>query len=204
MAFCVQTQARLQYIASLSLCFIWMHCIKATWAVKQPHCLLKFNPFQKEVFMKDIVTKCLVMGALAIGMTSTAMAEEHSKTERLCDLSTLKGLYHYSNSQHLPVAGEFTFDGEGEGTIGGTVKFPAIDERSDLVASGRPFIYEQDSRGECMFTIKLQGANPNLPPSELTIYAEVSGNAASVVQNGPILKTIAYEITRGPISHNND
>ncbi len=38
--------------------------------------LNKYNPIQKEIFMKIIVTKCLVLGVLAIGMSSTVMANE--------------------------------------------------------------------------------------------------------------------------------
>jgi len=48
-----------------------MHSIKTTWAVKKPHCLLKFNPVQKEIFMKNRVTKGLALSALVIGMPST-------------------------------------------------------------------------------------------------------------------------------------
>jgi hypothetical protein len=53
-------------------------CFKTNNQIRlnSPYFLKKYNPVQKENFMKTKLTKCLIMGALAIGMTSAAMAAE--------------------------------------------------------------------------------------------------------------------------------
>ena len=43
--------------------------------------------------MKNIVTKCLVLSALAIGMSSTVMADKSSSPVAQCNNATLKGRY---------------------------------------------------------------------------------------------------------------
>ena len=150
--------------------------------------------------MNTKITKCLFLGALAIGMTSTAMAGEHSKTENLCDLSTMKGLYHFSSEQLTrATAGELRFDGQGGGVANVTVKYPIEANLPDIVIIGANFRYEQDSRGECVFSI----LNAPLYLS-LTIYAEASGDAASMIAQGEVGVPQATEITRGPLANTHD
>ena len=148
--------------------------------------------------MKTKLTQCLVMGALAIGMSSTVMAVQPPvKIEKLCDLSTLKGLYHFSQADLTRAsAGEFRFDGQGGGVGNMTLKFPEADKRIDQVLIGVIFHYEQDIRGECVFSIPDFSGIPLFQ----TIYAEVSGDAASVIAKGPNGRPAAFELTRGPIS----
>jgi hypothetical protein len=148
--------------------------------------------------MKTKITKCLVLGALAISITSTAMAGDHGKkTEKLCNLSTLKGLYHFSHSEPTrTTTGEFRLDGQGGGVGHHTIKFSEAANRSDQDVTG-VFRYEQNKRGECVFSI----VESNGKHDNQSIYAEVSGDAASWETSSNALSTA---LTRDPITTTNE
>jgi hypothetical protein len=179
-----------------------LRCLKTNSEIRlnSPHYLLKYNHFQKEIFMKTKLTKCLLMGALAIGMSSTAMAEEHSKTEKLCDEATLIGRYHMHVKTAVTAgAGQYVFDGAGHGVATFTIHW--LDpNKTDPVIEPLHFNYSVDTKDDCKFN--LQGFL-----GQRTLYVAVNGDSASVVTDNSVNSVtlpVAYEITRGPISHNND
>ena len=147
--------------------------------------------------MKTNLSQCLVIGALAIGMTSTAMAGEYSKTKKLCNLSTLKGNYSFFDKTDISAtAGEFRFDGKGHGVGNFTTKLPDI-AQADEVLVGVVFTYFQDPLAQCKFTI------PDFDTrTTIEIYSEVSGDAATSVGRSIDGRPTATALTRGPATKN--
>ena len=145
--------------------------------------------------MKNIVTKCLVLSALAIGMSSIVTAGEYSKTAKLCNEATLIGRYH----QHLmtPVgaaAGQYVFDGAGHGVA--TSTFHWLDtSKTDPVVVPVQFTYSVDTKEDCKFN--LQGFS-----AERTLYVTDSGDSAALLAKLSRVTSSpnSYEISRGPIT----
>jgi len=79
MAFYVQTLPRLYYIVSLSYVLSGYIVLKPLRRLKTHIILRKYNLVQKEIFMKNRVTKCLVLSALAIRMRSTQTGKNYTK-----------------------------------------------------------------------------------------------------------------------------
>ncbi len=146
--------------------------------------------------------KLLFVGAVAIGITSNAMAQESATTKKLCDLSTLKGVYTYfqSNSNSTS-AGSNTFDGKGNGVANITVKYsnakPGEQKRDPVDFDKGNFQYAVDNRGECLFSVSVNGVT-----MDEQIYATVSGDSAVVIFKGALEYPDAFVMLRGPKATN--
>ena len=147
--------------------------------------------------MKNIVTKCLVLSALAIGMSSIVTAGEYSKTAKLCNEATLIGRYH----QHLmtpegAAAGQYVFDGKGHGVA--TSTFHYIDtSKTDPVVNPVYFTYTMDADEDCKFHFTTGFS------AERILYVTDSGDSASLLAKLSRVTSSpnSYEITRGPITN---
>lgn len=118
------------------------------------------------------ITLNLFIGVLAIGITTSVMAEKKDKPEAICDLATLKGVYSYYNKTiEATDAGEFKYNGDGTGTYAFIVKFEKGADKEDVTYSG-VFNYLKDSLGECHFTFTL----PFSPEIKVDVFAENSGD----------------------------
>ena len=157
--------------------------------------LKKYNQVQKEIFMKTKFIQCLVLSALAIGITSNAMARKNDKPEPICDNSTLKGLYHYAlDAPNLVVAGKFTFDGEGGGVLTYTAHYKD-QTKVEPVNESSPFTYFTDPTVDCKYTLTGFTAG-----QDKQLYTNLNGDSASVITKGGSISGIpvANEIMRGP------
>jgi len=145
--------------------------------------------------MKTKLTKCLALSALAIGITSNAVAGEHSKTEKSCNLSTLKGLYHFSIEQSdMVAAGQYVFDGAGSGVrnvdthyTGTTIPQPSTQTTT--------FSYFADSTVDCKYIIR------GFAATDRQLYLAVSGDSGAITgehSTNPLAPRVGYELIRGP------
>ena len=147
--------------------------------------------------MKTIVTKCLVLSALAIGMSSIVNAGEYSKTAKLCNEATLIGRYH----QHLmtsdgAAAGQYVFDGKGHGVA--TSTFYWLDTgKPEVVVNPVYFTYTMDADEDCKFRFTTGFS------AERILYVAHSGDSASLLAKLSRVTSSpnSYEITRGPITN---
>ena len=147
--------------------------------------------------MKNIVTKCLVLSALAIGMSSIVTAGEYSKTAKLCNEATLIGRYH----QHLmtpegAAAGQYVFDGKGHGVA--TSTFYWLDTgKPEVVVNPVYFTYTMDADEDCKFRFTTGFS------AERILYVAHSGDSASLLAKLSRVTSSpnSYEITRGPITN---
>jgi hypothetical protein len=145
--------------------------------------------------MKNIVTKCLVLSALAIGMSSIVTAGGIPITPKLCNEATLIGRYH----QHLmtsegAAAGQYVFDGHGNGVT--TSIFHRNDTTdNDPVVLPVYFTYTMDHKEDCKFN--LHGFS-----AQRILYVTDSGDSASLLAKLSRVTSSpnSYEITRGPIT----
>ena len=157
-----------------------------------PHFLLKFINVKKEIFMTTKFTKCLVLSALAIGMSSTVMADENTRPEAQCNNATLKGRYLIAATATLnAVAGELYFYGDGTGKYNVTIKQSSAD-KPDINRSDT-FKYSKDSFGDCHFVL-----HTKTPPSSIGMYSSLSGDTIALVQGheGDLIGAVAYYIYR--------
>jgi hypothetical protein len=146
--------------------------------------------------MKNIVTKCLVLSALAIGMSSIVSAGGIPITPKLCNEATLIGRYH----QHLmtpegAAAGHYVFDGKGNGVA--TSTFHYIDTtKDDPVVNPVYFTYKMDADEDCKFHFTTGFS------AERILYVTDSGDSASLLAKLSRVTSSpnSYEITRGPIT----
>ena len=137
----------------------------------------------------------LLVGAVAIGITSNAIAAE--ATQR-CDLSTLKGHYTFFQSNSFSAsAGSNSFDGKGHGVSQITLKFPKAKPGEQALQpvdfDKQNFEYAVDNRGECLFSVSVNGVTV-----DEQIYASVSGDHAHLVFKGPLELPDAFIMIRGP------
>ena len=106
------------------------------------------------------INAMLLLGAVAIGITSNAIAAQASPTtKKLCDLSTLKGHYtFFQSNSNSTSAGSNTFDGKGHAVAQITVKYSnpkaGEPERPPVDFDKQNFEYAVDNRGECLFSVR--------------------------------------------------
>ena len=142
--------------------------------------------------MKNIVTKCLVLSALAIGMSSTVMADKSSSPDAQCNNATLKGRYIIAATTALnSLAGELYFHGDGNGKYSVTIKQSSA-HKPDINRSNT-FLYSKDSFGDCHFVLHTKN-----PSASLGMYSSMSGDTIAVVQGheGDLNGAAAYYIYR--------
>ena len=142
--------------------------------------------------MKNRVAKYLALSALAIGMSSTVMADENTRPEAQCNNATLKGRYLIAATGTLNAgAGELYFYGDGTGKYNVTIKQSSAD-KPDINRSDT-FIYSKDSFGDCHFVL-----HTKTPPSSIGMYSSLSGDTIALVQGheGDLNGAVAYYIYR--------
>ena len=141
----------------------------------------------------------LLLGAVAIGITSNAIAAEEKQR---CNLSTLKGHYtFFQSNSNSTSAGSNSFDGKGHAVAQITVKYsnpqPGEQERPPVDFDKQNFEYAVDNRGECLFSVSVNGVT-----MDEQIYATVSGDVAHLIFKGPLEHPDAFIMIRGPKATN--
>ena len=138
------------------------------------------------------LTLNLFIGVLAIGITTSVMAEKNDKPEPVCDNATLNGAYHFSKEDPYHVqAGQWRFDGAGNGDVSYTTHW--IDQAQPEGTTKQQFTYSIDPTEYCKYTLH------GFSTGDKVLYTNLNGYSGSItgvsVGSG---HPIAYDIFRGP------